>query len=802
MHAFAHRNLTRANLRLLLLPLFALGLAPFASAVTYCVDTSSELNSALIAAGASASDDEIRLETGSYTLGEVNLAVFGALTLRGGYPDTCSGFGSLASNSTITTSSNLDFSLSTRFGNLRIDRLVFSAWRQVWVTDALSDAGAVGDFRISRSRFNNQVRGLFITTRRFDVRVENSIFDAFSNDGLRIQSIVNGDSDINVLVHYNTIVNPIGADSNTAGLLLDSRSNTFAGVGVFNNVINGNPIDLKLLGQLARVRRNFWNTQEFGSGGGLDVSSASNLFGDPGLTASPNFRPIVPTSQLINNGSTAFSDTPSFDYSAGPRLIGTRPDIGAFETSLDNSASIVVTSNADSGAGSLRSAITSANTNPGFKKITFNIPGGCPQQINLSTTLPAITQLVGIEGYTQPGSVFNTTPQSFDGTVCVFLVGGNNISSGLRLQTQSADAEMTVRGLGFYGFSSEALRISGPGKGSVRGNVFATGLGLNGLGQNFSDAVIRVIDAPGTQIGTLENADMNVIGGGDVVGLDLTASVLGKRNVEGNLIGINRNGTTGLPNGIGVRITDSDSDNVSENLISFNTSHAVTINGTATRSFVIFNRIGASLDSNSASGNGGNAVRILAGSGHRVRLNRISKSASDGIVVLTSARASTLRTNYFDGNQRQAINLSPDGVNPIDLDVGQTGANDQQNYPLITDAVGSNAQGEVVLNFSSANGLYSIELYANPDCFPSVGGFNQAQKFLTAVDLISLACATATSNCTGQLRIPVTNQLLFNDLLIGAGITALAIDEEGNTSEISACKLYRQGDNLFKNGFE
>ena len=61
MHAFAHRNFTRANLRRLLLLLFALSGAPFASAVIYCVDTSSELNSALIAAGASATDDEIRL---------------------------------------------------------------------------------------------------------------------------------------------------------------------------------------------------------------------------------------------------------------------------------------------------------------------------------------------------------------------------------------------------------------------------------------------------------------------------------------------------------------------------------------------------------------------------------------------------------------------------------------------------------------------------------------------------------------------------------------------------------------------
>jgi hypothetical protein len=314
--------------------------------------------------------------------------------------------------------------------------------------------------------------------------------------------------------------------------------------------------------------------------------------------------------------------------------------------------------------------------------------------------------------------------------------------------------------------------------------------------------VIRVIDAPGTQIGTYDAADKNVIGGGDVVGVDLTASALGGRFVDGNLIGLARNGTSGLPNGIGVRVADSDSDSIRKNVISYSTSHALTIGGTAARALIFGNFIGYAAG-NQTSGNGGNAVRILAGSGHLVRFNRIYKSASDGIVVLSTARANKLEANYFDGDQRQTIDLSPDGVNPIDLDVGQTGANDQQNYPLITDAVGSSTQGEVVMNFSSANGTYSIELYANPDCALSAGGFSQAQVFIQRVNAIVLDCATVASNCSKALRIPIDNQFLINDgSLIGRGITALAIDEEGNTSEISACRLYRQGDNLFKNGFE
>ncbi len=799
MYARAYCHNTRAKARQLLLLLFALGGAPLASALNYCVGTSFELDSALTAASASAADDEIQLQAGSYALRSIGSLVNGALTMRGGFPVGCSGFGSLSAQSTITNASAEQFTLSGN-ADLILNRVNFSGWREVFLGDAQSAVGSAGELRVSRCRFNNSINGLQISARRFNVRVENSIFYGYSNSGLLITGRATGPEGQLGLIQFNTLVNSTGSVGTTKGLEV-SVNGPFSRMHAVNNVINGNERDIKFVGQMVRMQNNFWNTELFQIGGGLSSGSSANLFGNPGLTASPAFQPIVPSSPLINSGLSTGGDMPSFDFSGDQRLTGTRPDLGAFETSVDNSSSIVVTSNADSGSGSLRSAITSANTNPGFKKITFNIPGTCPQRIILSSALPAITQSVGIEGYTQPGSVLNTQGVSFDGTVCVFVTGGNAIGSGLRLQTQSVDDEMVVRGLGFYGFSSQALLISGPGKGSVRGNLFATGLGLPGLGQNFSDAVIRVQDAPGTVIGTIENADMNVIGGGDVVGVDLQASAVGGRFVDGNLIGINSNGTTGLPNGIGVRIADSDSDSIRKNLLSFNTSHALTIGGTATNALVLSNYIGYS-SNNSASGNGGNAVRILAGSGHRVRNNRIYRSASDGIVVLSTARANKLELNYFDGAQNQAIDLAPDGVNPIDLDVGQTGANDQQNYPLITDAMGSTAQGEVALNFSSANGTYSIELYANPNCAASAGGFSQAQAFLHAATGIVLDCATAVSNCSKQLLIPVTNRFLVGDLQTGNGITAIATDEEGNTSEVSACRMYRLGGNLFKDGFE
>lgn len=71
-------------------------------------------------------------------------------------------------------------------------------------------------------------------------------------------------------------------------------------------------------------------------------------------------------------------------------------------------ATYTVTATADSGAGSLREAIESANANPGADTIDFNIPGGGLQRIALASPLPTATGPTVIDGTTQPGWVVGT----------------------------------------------------------------------------------------------------------------------------------------------------------------------------------------------------------------------------------------------------------------------------------------------------------------------------------------------------------------------------------------------------------
>src|SRR5262245_13943960 len=71
-------------------------------------------------------------------------------------------------------------------------------------------------------------------------------------------------------------------------------------------------------------------------------------------------------------------------------------------------ATFTVINTDDSGAGSLRQAILDANGNPGPDTIDFAIPGSGVHTISPVTPLPAITEPVTIDGYTQAGSSPNT----------------------------------------------------------------------------------------------------------------------------------------------------------------------------------------------------------------------------------------------------------------------------------------------------------------------------------------------------------------------------------------------------------
>src|SRR5437762_4870967 len=125
--------------------------------------------------------------------------------------------------------------------------------------------------------------------------------------------------------------------------------------------------------------------------------------------------------------------------------------LGLLAAQAARAATFTVTTTNDTGAGSLRQAITDANANgaDGTNTIQFAItdPPAGVRTITPASALPPITRPVIIDGYTQAGSSPNTNamPNGFSGTllieISVAIVGGGN---GLVL---SGVGGSTLRGL-------------------------------------------------------------------------------------------------------------------------------------------------------------------------------------------------------------------------------------------------------------------------------------------------------------------------------------------------------------------
>lgn len=104
----------------------------------------------------------------------------------------------------------------------------------------------------------------------------------------------------------------------------------------------------------------------------------------------------------------------------------------------------LVTNTNDSGIGSLRQALINANNNPGADSINFQI-SGTNWVITLLTSLPSINDSLSINGFSQPGSSFNSSmitiqPNLTTTTYAIFLHSNNIKITGLNFSNFSTGA--------------------------------------------------------------------------------------------------------------------------------------------------------------------------------------------------------------------------------------------------------------------------------------------------------------------------------------------------------------------------
>ena len=163
-----------------------------------------------------------------------------------------------------------------------------------------------------------------------------------------------------------------------------------------------------------------------------------------------------------------------YNFSGNPQGSYIYKRVGSSVRCVKNLNPTIVTNTSDVGPGSLRDAIEYANSTIGVKEtITFNFPGTGPFIIQPLSPLPAITDAVIIDGFSQPGA-------SASGSVLLIGLDGTKAGSGSNGLSVSTD-NCTVKGLVISQFSGNGIQItSGSGNLISSNSIYSNGgLGID-----------------------------------------------------------------------------------------------------------------------------------------------------------------------------------------------------------------------------------------------------------------------------------------------------------------------------------
>jgi hypothetical protein len=294
----------------------------------------------------------------------------------------------------------------------------------------------------------------------------------------------------------------------------------------------------------------------------------------------------------------------------------------ALVTSPQATTYTVINTN-DSGAGSFRWAIQTANLSSSVDTIAFAIPGAGPHTIAPNTALPAITDRVLIDGFTQTGAVPNSNAMH-SGINAVLQIELNGASASTGVSNGALDIldnGTVVRGLAITRWNIPGIRLAGSGDHAVEGCYIGTNItGTAGL----PNTIGIVVESIANIIGGPDAKDRNLISGNAGEGIYITGD---STVVYGNFIGTDAAGTAALPNrnaGIHVDLADyaeiGGSILPARNLISCNIAgtggdgDGIWVNG-GVGNDVIGNYIGVDVSGTFDYGNAGNGVYIRDSSG-------------------------------------------------------------------------------------------------------------------------------------------------------------------------------------------
>ncbi len=356
---------------------------------------------------------------------------------------------------------------------------------------------------------------------------------------------------------------------------------------------------------------------------------------------------------------------------------------------LAGGVTFTVVNTNDSGAGSLRQAILDANALSGQDLIVFDIPGAGVHTITPLTPLPAITEFVTIDGYSQPGASPNTLVAG-DDAVILIEIDATNLAAGFNgLELQGSGS--TIRGLvinhvgaGTYG---AGIFVGGTGGHAVEGNF----IGTDAAGTTALPNIDGVrVSSSNNRIGGTTPGTRNLISGNAFGGITMDG---GTGNViAGNFVGTNRSATTAMGNGTdGIYVVNSFSGVIggaapgSRNVVSGNDGSGLNLylaDGTTIQG----NFIGTDITGTQPIRNSGSGIYLgsngnLVGGSGAGEGNVISANGLHGI-QLWGGSDNTIQGNRIgtDVNGTAALGNYASGINsgwaftfPMDNQIGGTG---------------------------------------------------------------------------------------------------------------------------------
>ena len=387
----------------------------------------------------------------------------------------------------------------------------------------------------------------------------------------------------------------------------------------------------------------------------------------------------------------------------------------------------------------LNAALTEATLNPaGSDIIKFNVPGSGVHTIKPNRPL-ILSGNVTIDGYSQLGASANTLQQGTNAALKIELDGSNLGIDDDGVKT--FEDNVVIRGLMINNFKNNGISIEGQNN-KVEGNFIGTDAGgfiakpNTQAGVSISGNVFRAVT--NNTVGGTTPDKRNVISGNFGAGVEIkddsgNSQKVINNSVVGNLIGTDRDGTGRLGNTTGASIITGATGNTiggttpaSANTIAFNQGPGVSVSDDSVGNRVLYNS-------------------IFSNVGLGIDLNRNSGAPSDGVTTNDTGDA-------------------------------DTGANNLQNFPVISSAkTGSKGTSIAGKLNSIPSKSFRIQFFASPEADSSGNG--QGKTFIGEKVVTTGADANASFTFKPSQKVPK-----------GQVITTTATDEGGNTSEFSAAK--------------